>query len=127
MTATIFKIMTLPQWETLQATHEFRGSSDDKRDGFVHLSLAAQIQSTLDKHYTFATTGGDDLIIAAFNPDKLGEALKYEVSRGGDKFPHLYGPLPLSAMTNHWELMWGVLPSVDKDGYHAPEIITDTV
>ena len=118
MTKMIFKILTLPQWETLQATHEFGGSADDKRDGFVHLSTGAQIQGTLDKHYIYAKTGGDDLVLAAFDPDKLS-ALKYEVSRGGDKFPHLYAALPLSALTNHWVLQTG-----EKDGYHAPEIIT---
>ena len=116
----IFKILTLPQWETLQATHEFRGSPDDKRDGFIHLSCGAQLQGTLDKHYGFAKTGGDDLVLAAFDSDKLGGALKYEVSRGGEKFPHLYAPLPLSALTNHWVLQRG-----DKDGYHAPDIITE--
>jgi len=122
MTLMIFKILTYPQWETLQATREFGGSPDDKRDGFVHLSTGPQVQGTLDKHYTFSNTGGDNLILAAFDPDILGEALKYEVSRGGGKFPHLYGPLPLSALTNHWVLQTG-----EKDSYHAPEIITEIV
>ena len=120
MTHMIFKILTLPQWETLQAMHEFTGSLDDKRDGFVHLSLGAQIQGTLDKHYNFAKTGGGDLVLAAFNPSALGDALKYEVSRGGDKFPHLYAALPLSALTNHW-----VLQQNTNDGYDAPSIITE--
>ena len=120
MTDMIFKILTLPQWETLQATSEFLGSPDDKRDGFVHLSKGAQIQGTLNKHYSYAKTGGDDLVLAAFDPDKLGEALKFEPSRGGEDFPHLYGPLPLSAMTNHW-----VLQQSKKDGYDAPDIITE--
>lgn len=122
MTAMIFKILTLPQWETLQATHEFGGSADDKRDGFVHLSSGTQVQGTLDKHYIFAKTGGDNLVLAAFDPEILGTALKYEVSRGGAKFPHLYAPLPLSALTNHWVLQTG-----EKDGYHAPDIITDII
>jgi len=120
MTNMIFKIMTFPQWETLQATHQFDGSADDKRDGFVHLSSGTQIQGTLDKHYTFANTGGDNLILAAFDPNSLGDTLKYETSRGGDKFPHLYGPLPLAALTNHWVLQTG-----DKDRYYAPDIITE--
>lgn len=122
MTPMIFKILTYPQWETLQATHEFHGSRDDKRDGFVHLSTGSQVQGTLDKHYSFSKTGGDDLILAAFDPDVLGGALKYEISRGGDSFPHLYGVLPFSALTNHWVLQTG-----EKDGYHAPEIITEIV
>ncbi len=120
MTHMIFKILTLPQWETLQATHEFKGSPDDKRDGFVHLSMGAQIQGTLDKHYSFAKTGGDDLVVAAFEPSAFGDTLKYEVSRGGEKFPHLYAPLPLSALTNHW-----VLKQSPNDGYELPDIITE--
>lgn len=120
MTNMIFKILTLPQWETLRATHKFAGSPDDKRDGFVHLSKGAQIQGTLDKHYSFAKTGGDDLVLAAFDPKTLGAALKYEVSRGGDLFPHLYAALPLSALTNHW-----VLQQNTNDGYEAPGIITE--
>ena len=120
MTDMIFKILSLPQWETLQATHAFAGSLDDKRDGFVHLSTGAQIQGTLDKHYSFAKTGGDDLILAAFDPSALGKGLKYEVSRGGDKFPHLYAALPLAALTNHW-----VLQRNRDDGYEAPDIITE--
>jgi len=71
----IFKILTLPQWETLQATHEFHGSPDDKRDGFIHLSCGAQLQGTLDKHYGFAKTGGDDLVLAAFDSDKLEQTI----------------------------------------------------
>ena len=120
MTNMIFKILTLPQWETLRATHKFAGSPDDKRDGFVHLSKGAQIQGTLDKHYSFAKTGGDDLVLAAFDPKALGSALKYEVSRGGGLFPHLYAALPLSALTNHW-----VLQQNTNDGYEAPGIITE--
>jgi uncharacterized protein (DUF952 family) len=116
----IFKILTAPQWETLQATHSFAGSADDKRDGFVHLSKGAQVQGTLDKHYSYAKTGGDNLVLAAFDPDMLGDALKYERSRGGDDFPHLYAPLPLSALTNHW-----VLQLTDSNQYTAPELITD--
>ena len=116
----IFKILTLPQWETLLATHKFTGSADDKRDGFVHLSMGAQIQGTLDKHYSFAKTGGEDLVLAAFEPSAFGDELKYEVSRGGDKFPHLYAALPLSALTNHWILQLGT-----NDGYEAPNIIKE--
>lgn len=120
MRAMIFKILTLPQWETLQATYEFAGSADDKRDGFIHLSDGAQIQGTLNKHYGYAKTGGDDLVLAAFDPESLGVALKYEVSRGGDTFPHYYGPLPMSALTNHW-----ILQTNKKDGYDVPDIIKE--
>ena len=119
MSDMIFKILTIPQWETLQATGEFAGSADDKRDGFVHLSTGAQIQGTLDKHYTFAKTGGDDLVIAAFDPKPLQATLKYETSRGGQKFPHLYSALIITALTNHWRLQRS-----ETDGYDAPDIIT---
>ncbi len=103
MTERIFKILTLPQWETLQATHSFAGSRDDKRDGYIHLSGAGQVQATLDKHYSFAKVGGADLVLAEVNESALSDAIKYEPARG-QMFPHLYGDLPLAAVLAHWPL-----------------------
>lgn len=113
MQKTIFKILTLTQWEDFQSKGVFCGSADDKRDGFIHLSGAAQVQGTLDKHYCSEKTGGADIIVAAVNADTLGSDLKYERSRGGALFPHLFSDLPQSALTRHWVL------SIGEDGRYS--------
>ncbi len=120
MTDRIFKILTLPQWETLQATHSFAGSIDDKRDGYIHLSEVDQVQGTLDKHYSFAKVGGADLILAQIDKQALAAELKYEAARG-QMFPHLYADLPLAAVLAHWQLR--VEPN---DLYDVSAIIEET-
>jgi uncharacterized protein (DUF952 family) len=120
MSALIYKLLTQSQWDSLQARGSFAGSPDDKRDGFIHLSGAAQLQGTLDKHYAPAKTGGADIILAAVDAKALGEALKYEISRSGQAFPHLFAPLPLTAVTAHWVLKCG-----PAERYQAPENLND--
>jgi uncharacterized protein (DUF952 family) len=90
----IFKVCTRKDWLTAERHGEFRGSDDDARDGFVHFSTAAQLAGTLAKHFAAAT----DLLLIAVDGGVLGHALKWEPSRGGELFPHLYAPLPLSAV-----------------------------
>jgi uncharacterized protein (DUF952 family) len=89
MPRTVFKILRPAEWRAFAETGEFAGSPDDMRDGFIHLSLAEQVAGTLEKH--FASDTG--IVLAAFNDDALGGALKYERSRGGALFPHLHGVL----------------------------------
>ncbi|MDY0957565.1 DUF952 domain-containing protein [Sphingomonas sp. CFBP8993] len=72
----------------------FTGAPVDKADGYIHLSTAAQLTETVDKHFA----GQDDLHIAAVDLEAMGEAVKWEESRGGQLFPHLYADLPLSAV-----------------------------
>jgi uncharacterized protein (DUF952 family) len=110
----IYKIADETAWRAALAIGQFAGSADDLRDGFVHLSAAKQVRGTLAKHFA----GRRDLIIAAVETDRLGATLKWEVSRGGDMFPHLYEPLPIAAVT--W---WRPLP-LDANGTHVlpPEI-----
>lgn len=72
----------------------YRGSAADLRDGFIHFSTAAQLAGTLVKHFAQQR----DLILVAVDANTLGPALKWEASRGGDQFPHLYGDLPLTAV-----------------------------
>ena len=72
----------------------FAGAADDRRDGFIHLSTAAQLTATVDRHYA----GRDDLHVAEVDLEALGDAVKWEPARGGDDFPHLYGDLPLDAV-----------------------------
>jgi uncharacterized protein (DUF952 family) len=90
----IYKISDAESWATAQARGTFDGSADDRRDGFIHLSTAAQARETVAKHFA----GRDGLIIAAIETDRVADALKWEASRGGALFPHHYGPLPMSAV-----------------------------
>ena len=90
----IYKVCTRKDWLAAERHGEFRGSDDDARDGFVHFSTAAQLAGTLAKHFPAAT----DLVLIAADAGALGQALKWEPSRGGELFPHLYAPLPLSAV-----------------------------
>jgi uncharacterized protein (DUF952 family) len=91
---TIYKICESRLWREAERAGVFRGAGVDQRDGFIHFSTAAQVRETAAKHYASA----DDLVLVAVAADALGEALRWEVSRGGDLFPHLYGSLPLAAV-----------------------------
>ena len=91
---TIYKICERTAWEEAQATGRFAGSPADSRDGFIHFSTAAQLPGTAAKHFA----GLSDLMLVAVDGDALGGALKWEPSRGGELFPHLYAALPLSAV-----------------------------
>ncbi len=72
----------------------FRGAPVDLADGFIHFSTAAQVAETAARHFA----GGRDLVLVSVDGDRLGPALKWEKSRGGALFPHLYAPLALSAV-----------------------------
>lgn len=87
----IYKIFTNAQWDALQTTRRSAGAPVDVADGFVHFSTATQVAVTAAKHFA----GQTDLYLIAFDADALGDALKWEVSRGGDLFPHYYGELSL--------------------------------
>lgn len=91
----IYKILTSQQWNDLQSQGETRGAPIDVADGFVHFSTAGQVAETAAKHFA----DQDDLQVLAVNPESLGDALKWEPSRGGDLFPHLYAPLRLKDVT----------------------------
>ena len=86
----IYKILPRAEWEAACAAGAFTGSGVDLKDGFIHFSAADQWRETLEKHFA----GQTDLVLVAVEADALGPALKWEVSRGGALFPHLYGPLP---------------------------------
>lgn len=114
--AIIYKILRHTEWDELQSTGHFEGSVHDKRDGFIHMSTKDQLQGTLDKHYTDHAP----VILAAIRSKDIEETIKYEVSRGGAEFPHIYGTLPLSALDQHWVL------SPDPEGrYAVADLITD--
>ena len=114
--AIIYKILRQSEWAELQHEGHFDGSVHDKRDGFIHMSTSGQLQGTLDKHYT----DGDVVILVAVRLADIERDVKWEVSRGGAEFPHIYGELPLSAVEHHWAL------SPDPKGRYAPqEFLTD--
>jgi uncharacterized protein (DUF952 family) len=91
---TIYKICEQASWSLARQTGLYRGSDADARDGFIHLSTAAQLAGTMVKHFARQR----DLLLVAVDTDALGSALKWEPSRGGELFPHLYAPLPLAAV-----------------------------
>lgn len=92
--ATAFKVLTADQWAQFQADGVFQGAPVDLADGYIHLSAADQLQGTLDKHFA----GQDGLMIAEIDLTMLGENVRWEVSRGGALFPHIYAALPISAV-----------------------------
>jgi len=89
----LFKICAADDWSAAVAKGAYEGSADDRRDGFIHLSAADQLPRTLEAHFADET----HLVLVAFEAAALGSGLKWEPSRAGDLFPHLYGPLPASA------------------------------
>ena len=92
----VYKIVDIAEWRAAKSTGSYAGSSKDKADGFIHLSKAWQLEGTLDKHYS----KGRDLCVVAIDGVSLEPALKYEPSRNGELFPHLYQPLPMWAVTD---------------------------
>ncbi|WP_159982189.1 MULTISPECIES: DUF952 domain-containing protein [unclassified Novosphingobium] len=92
-----YKILTGEQLARLLADGTFAGAPVDIADGYIHLSAAPQAQGTLDKHFA----GQDDLHIAVVDLTALGNSVKWEVSRGGALFPHIYADLPISAVLSH--------------------------
>ncbi|WP_442222642.1 DUF952 domain-containing protein [Roseomonas mucosa] len=117
MEQTIYTLVRGEDWRDAEAAGAYHGSADDRRDGFLHFSAAAQLRQSAAKH----RAGEADLWMVAVSVPALGDALRWEPAAGGSRpglFPHLYGPLPLSAVraTAHVPL--------DPDGRHIfPEEI----
>jgi len=91
-----YKVLTAAEFAALR-NDAFAGAPADRADGYIHLSTAAQLTETVDRHFA----GQRDLIVAAVDLTALGEAVRWEVSRGGALFPHLYGRLTMDAVTAH--------------------------
>lgn len=111
----IFKIAPKSLWQEAVARGVFEGAPVDLADGYIHFSTGDQARETAAKHFA----GQSDLLLVAFEADRFGDALKWEPSRGGALFPHLYGTfepdaalwvreLPLSADGSH------VFPELDQ-------------
>jgi uncharacterized protein (DUF952 family) len=112
--AFIFHVCPAKAWEAAIVSGAYHGSADDTRDGYLHFSGGDQVRESVAKH----RAGQTGLVMLAVDPDILGDALKWEVSRSGTLFPHLYGPLPVDAVTQVTPLPLG------DDGMHVfpPEI-----
>ncbi len=105
----IYKIVGAEEWRQATAVGVFEGAAVDRADGYIHFSTAIQSVETAAKWFA----GRDDLVLAAVDVDALGSALRWEVSRGGALFPHLYGRLPFSAVR------WSRPLPLGADGRHV--------
>jgi uncharacterized protein (DUF952 family) len=113
MTQIIYHMCRAEEWAAAVAAGNYRGSSQDLADGFIHFSTGAQIVESARRH----RAGQDGLLLVAVDAARLGDRLKWESSRGGDLFPHLYGPLDPAESTSTVPLPLG------PDGLHVfPEL-----
>ncbi|MFT4182470.1 MAG: DUF952 domain-containing protein [Rhizobium sp.] len=109
----VYKIVPDALWQQARQSGVFHGASIDLTDNFIHLSTAQQSKETAARYFA----GQDGLLLVAVDGDALGDKLVFEPSRGGDLFPHLYAPLPLSAV------LWAKPLPLDPDGAHVfPEM-----
>jgi uncharacterized protein (DUF952 family) len=108
----IYKIFRAPEWAAMQAKGETDGAPVDLADGFIHFSTAGQVAETAARHFA----GVEGLVVVTVDADRLGDALRWEPSRGGALFPHLYRPLRVSDVVTHADL-----PLVD--GVHVFPLI----
>lgn len=107
----IFKIFRRPEWDAFAAAGETRGAPVDLADGFIHFSTAGQIAETAARHFADES----DLVLVAIAVQALGAALKWEPSRGGALFPHLYRTLRFD------EVVWDKSLPLGASGHIFPE------
>jgi uncharacterized protein (DUF952 family) len=101
MGSLLYKIMRTTDWPPRDQDQAWAGSADDQRDGFLHFSTADQLQTTLEKHFK----GEAGVTILAFNPASFSaQDMRWEPSRGGALFPHLYGTLDLRLACDKWQI-----------------------
>ncbi len=111
---TIYHMCRREEWQAAESAGCYAGSSQDAADGFIHFSTAEQVVESAARH----RAGQDGLVLLRIDAARLGEALKWERSRGGDQFPHLYGNLPAEAVVRVDDLTLGpdgrhVFPALD--------------
>lgn len=105
----ILKILRPSEWNAFQQAGRFEGAPVDLSDGFIHFSTSTQVAETARKHFK----DEQNLTLVAVDEQSLGEALKWEVSRGGALFPHLYGVLEMS------QVLWAESLPLGDDGVHV--------
>ncbi len=93
MSPVAYKLVEADEWRRALEAGAYAGSAVDLADGYIHMSTGSQLAETARRHYA----GRDGLVLVTVQLEGLGPALKWEPSRGGELFPHLYGPLPTSA------------------------------
>lgn len=96
----IYKIIDRDEWDAARGCGRYAGSADDRRDGFIHFSTEDQVRETAAKHFA----GQSNLVLLAIDDASLDSGLKWEASRGGALFPHLFKPLPVSSVVRSWPL-----------------------
>ena len=99
----IYHMCRREEWRDAEAAGSYPGSSQDRGDGFIHFSTAAQVADSAARH----RAGQDGLVLLAVDAARLGKALKWEPARGGQMFPHLYGALALDAVVSADDLPVG--------------------
>lgn len=90
----LYRLVRAAEWKAAVADGVFNGSDHDRRDGFVHLSTADQVEGTADRYFA----GLDDVLLLKLDRDRLSGDIRMERSSGGDLYPHLYGVIPLEAV-----------------------------
>ena len=104
----IYHVCRADEWQAAKVKGRYQGSSQDQSDGFIHFSAKQHVRESTAKH----RAGQNDLILLSVDASTLGEALKWEPSRGGILFPHLYGDLPIPAVFSAEPI------SLGRDGVH---------
>lgn len=108
MAQRIYKILSAAEWQEAERLGVFAGAGIDVQDGYIHFSTAEQAEETAAKHFA----GMNGLVLVAVDADTLGEKLKWEISRGGALFPHLYGTLATR------DALWVKPLALGPDGKH---------
>ncbi len=109
----IYKIFRRPEWDAFRAAGQTLGAPVDLADGYIHFSTAGQVMETAAKHFAQES----DLVLVAVAEDRLGAALKWEPSRGGALFPHLYRPLEIA------DVVWDTSLPLGHAGHIFPEVL----
>lgn len=110
----IYKIVSRSLWAAAEQSGVFEGAPIDFSDGYIHFSTAEQVAETAALHFA----GQSDLLLIAVDGSGFGDTLKYEPSRGGDLFPHLYAKLPVNAV------LWARPMPLDESGRHVVPDLT---
>jgi uncharacterized protein (DUF952 family) len=110
----IYHLARHPDWEAALESGPYRGGATDRADGFIHFSTAGRLAESAALY----CAGVADLMVVAVDAESLGAALRWEAARGGEAFPHLYGPLPPEAV------IWVEAAPLDADGRHRLPALT---
>lgn len=115
MSKTIYHMCLRTEWQAAVAADVYKGSSQDQADGFIHFSTGSQVEESARRH----RAGQADLVLLSVDAARLGDILRWEEARGGQLFPHLYGPLPINAVMEVRDL------PLDQKGLHRFPLLED--